>query len=129
MPYSFGLNFTGHWPSPFVDYARANFGNNRDDLTGALACAASYHVYHSFKLGNLPIIQKATETGTFGHVRAFALSSAKAFLNDYDIVSDGFILCIGNSGLKRDRSQLGSLGSSSRPTALNSHSLALVPDS
>ena len=34
-------------------------GNNINDLTGALACATSYHVYHSLKLGNLPIIQKS----------------------------------------------------------------------
>ena len=104
------------------------YGNSRDDPTGALACATSYHVYHSLKLGNLPIIQRAIETGMFSHVRAFALSAAKAFLNEYDIVSDWLILCIGHSGSKRDRSQLGSLASSSRPTAFTSHSLALVPD-
>ena len=97
------------------------FGNDIDDLTGALACATSYHVYHSLKLSNLPIIQKAIETGMFGLVRAFALSSARAFLNDFDIKSDGLILCCGYSGLKRDRSQLGSLASSSRPAASASH--------
>ena len=97
------------------------FGNDIDDPTGALACAASYHVYHSPKLGNLPIIQKANETGMFGLVRAFALSSARAFLNEFDIVSNGLILCCGNSGLKIDRSQLGSLASSSRPAASSSH--------
>ena len=32
------------------------FGNGNDDITGALACATSYHVYHSLKLGNLQII-------------------------------------------------------------------------
>ena len=105
------------------------WGNDIDDLTGALACATSYHVYHSLKLGNLPIIQKANETGMFGFVRAFSFSSARAFCNDFDIVPNGVILCCGYSGLKRDRSQLGSFGSSSRPTALNSHSVALVPDS
>ena len=104
-------------------------GNDRDDLTGTLACATSYHVYHSFKLSNLSIFQKAIETGMFGHVRTFALSSARAFLNEFDIVSNGLILCCGNSGLKRDRSQLGSLASSSRPTASDSHFLALEPDS
>ena len=76
------------------------FGNDIDDLTGVLACATSYHVYHSLKFGNLPIIQKAIETGTFSHVRAFAISSAKAFLNDFDIMSNGGILSIGFSGLK-----------------------------
>ena len=96
------------------------FGNDIDDPTGALACATSYHVYHSLKLGNLPIIQKAIETGTFGHVRAFALSSAKAFLNDFDIMSNGTILSIGCSGLKRDLNH--SLTSNSRPIAFNSHS-------
>ena len=105
------------------------FGNDIDDLTGALACATSYHVYHSLKLGNLPIIQRAIATGMFSLVRAFALSAAKAFLNDYDIMSDGFILCCGFSGIMRDRSQLGSLASSSRPTASDSHFLALEPDS
>ena len=49
------------------------------DLTDALACATSYHVYHSFKFGNLPIIQKAIETGMFGHVRAFAMFVPKRF--------------------------------------------------
>ena len=87
-------------------------GNDIDDLTGALACATSYHVYHSLKLGNLAIIQRVIETGTFGLVRAFTLSAAKAFLNDCDIESDGFILCCGFPGLMRDRSQLGSLASS-----------------
>ena len=38
------------------------FGDAIDDLTGALACATRYHVYHSGKCGNLPIIQKAIET-------------------------------------------------------------------
>ena len=95
-------------------------GNDTDDLTGALACAASYHVYHSLKLGNLPLIQKAIETGTFGLVRAFALSAAKAFLNEYDIKSGWIILCCGFSGLMRDRSQLGSLASSSYHAASTS---------
>ena len=87
-------------------------GNDVYDLNGALACATSHHIYHSLKLGNLQLIQRAIVTGTFGLVRAFALSAAKAFLNDYDIVSDGFILCCGFPGLMRDRSQLGSLTSS-----------------
>ena len=96
------------------------FGNDIDDLTGALACATSYHVCHCLKLGNLPIIQKATETDTFGHVRAFALSSAKSFLNEFGSMINGTILSIGYSGLKRDLNR--SLTSNSRPIAFNSHS-------
>ena len=68
----------------------------------------------------MPIIQKAIETARFSLVRAFALSSASAFLNEFDIVSNGLILCVGYSGLKRD--QLGSLASNSRPVAFTSHS-------
>ena len=44
----------------------------------------------------MPIIQKAIETGMFGLVRAFALTSARAFLDEFDIVSDGLILCCGH---------------------------------
>jgi len=93
-------------------------GNDIHDLTGALACATSYHVYHSLKLGNLPIIQKAIETGRFGHVRALAFSTAKAFMNDFDIMSNGDILCIGFSGLKRGHVPL-PLASNPRPIASN----------
>ena len=96
------------------------FWNDIDDLAGALACATSYHVYHSLKLGSLPMIQQAIETGTFGHVRAFAFSSAKSFLNEFDIMSNGTILSIGYSGLKRDLNR--SLASNSRPVAFTSHS-------
>ena len=97
------------------------FGNDIDDLTGALDCATSYHVYHSLKLGNLPIIQKAIETATFSHVRAFALSSAKSFMNEFDILANGSILNIGYSGLKREHNLM-PLTSNSRPIAFNSHS-------
>ena len=62
------------------------FGNDKDDHTGVLACATSYHVYHSLKFGNLPLIQRAIETGRFGLVRAFALSSARAFMSDFGIL-------------------------------------------
>lgn len=96
------------------------FGSDIDDLTGALACATSYHVHHSIKLGNLPIIQKAIETGTFCHVRAFALSSAESFSNEFDIMSNGTILGIGYSGLKTELNH--SLASNSRPIAFDSHS-------
>ena len=68
-------------------------GNGSADLTGVLACATSYHTYHSSKVGNLFLIKQAIETGMFSHVRAFAFSSAKAFLNEYDIKSNGTILC------------------------------------
>ena len=67
-------------------------GNDTNALTGALACATSYHMYHSLKFGKLPIIQQAIETGTFCHFRAFAFSSAQAFLNKYGIKSNGSIL-------------------------------------
>ena len=78
------------------------FGNDRDDQTGALACATCYHVYHSLKFGNLPLIQSAIETGRFSLVRAFALSAARAFCNEYGIQPVGLILRIcSNSGFKR----------------------------
>lgn len=96
-------------------------GNDIDDLIGALACATSYHVYRSLKLGNLPIIQKAIDTGTFSHVRAFVISSAKSFMNEVDILSNGSILNIGCSGLKREHNLM-PLTSNSRPIAFNSHS-------
>ena len=98
------------------------FGNDKDDHTGALACATSYHVYHSLKFGNLPIIQKAIETGRFGLVRAFALSSARAFMSDFGILSKGSTLGIGcSSGFKREQGHtLVPLTSNSRPIAFNS---------
>ena len=104
------------------------FGNDIDDLTGALACATSYHVYHSLKFGTLPIIQKAIETGMFGHVRAFAISCAKAFLNDFDIMSNGSILSIGHTGLKREHNLMPLLTSNSRPIAFNPHLDDNCPD-
>ena len=112
------------------------FGNDIDDLTGALACATSYHVYHSLKFdnfrieieNNLPIIQKAIETGTFSHVRAFAFSSAKAFLNDFDIMSKGGILSIGFQGFKREHNLMPLLTSNSRPIAFNPHLDDNCPD-
>ena len=104
------------------------FGNDIDDLTGVLACATSYHVYHSLKLGNLPIIQKAIETGTFSHVRAFAFSSAKAFLNDFDIMSNGGILSIGFPGLKREHNLMPLLTSDPRPITFNAHLDDNCPD-
>ena len=55
------------------------FGKDINDLTGALACATSYHVYHVLNFGKMPEIKKAIETGTFGPVRAYAFSSANAF--------------------------------------------------
>ena len=96
-------------------------GSDSADLTGVLACAPSYHIYHSLKFGKLPLIMQAIETGMFSHVRAFAFSSAQAFLNDYDIKSNGTILCCGNSGLLRDSSHFGSLTSSPDQAALNHH--------
>ena len=97
-------------------------GKDSSDLTGALACATSYHIYHSLKFGKLLIIKKAIETGMFSQVRAYAFSSAQAFLNDYDIKSNGAILCCGNSGLQRDSSHLGFLANSPDQAIYNSHS-------
>ena len=104
------------------------FGNGIDDLTGVLACATSYHVYHSLKLGNLPIIQKAIETGTFSQVRAYGFSCAKAFLNDFDIQSTGGILSIGFQGLQGDRNFSAVSTNESRPLISNSHLDEYCPD-
>ena len=71
------------------------FGSDINDLTGALSCAIGYHTYHSLKFGKMPEIRKAIETGTFRHVRACAYSAAKAFMNDFDIQSNGTILKCG----------------------------------
>ena len=109
------------------------FGNDKDDHTGVLACATSYHVYHSLKFGNLPLIQKAIETGMFGLVRAFALSSARAFMSDFGILSKGSTLGIGySSGFKREQdSDFGHtpVPSTSRPhpAAFNSQRSDEVP--
>ena len=96
-------------------------GNDGADLTGALAIATSYHTYHSLKFGKLPLIMQAIETGTFSHVRAFAFSSAQAFLNEFGIKSRGSILCCGSSGLLRNSSHLGCLASSPDQVAFNFH--------
>jgi len=99
------------------------FGKDRNDLTGALTCSTSYHVYHSLKLGKLSLIQHAIESGMFSQVRAYAYSSAKAFLSDFDIQSNGVTLnCGSNSGLSRDTAtgyQAGTLVDSPVPTALD----------
>ena len=96
-------------------------GKECNDLTGALACATSYHIYHSSKIGRTLVINKAIGTGMFGHVRAYAYSSAKAFSNDYDIKSSWTILCCGFSGLLRDSSHLGFLANRSDQTVYSSH--------
>ena len=61
------------------------FGNDIDDMTGALVCAISYHVYHSLKFGKKTGIDAAIESGTFSHIRAHAYSCTKTFLNEFDI--------------------------------------------
>ena len=96
-------------------------GNNSNDLTGVLACATSYHTYHSLKFSRLSLIKHAIETGTFSQARAYAFSTAQVFLNDYEIMSNGSILCCGSSGLMRDFSHLGFLANSSDQTVYNSH--------
>ena len=98
------------------------FRKDSIDLTGALACVTSYHIYHSVKFGKWVIIKKAIETGMFSQVRAYAFSSAQAFLNDYDIKSKGAIFCCGNSGLQRDSSHLCFLANSPDQAVYNSHS-------
>ena len=59
----------------------------------------------------------------FSQVRAYAYSSAKAFLSDFDIQSNGVTLnCGSNSGLSRDTAtgcQAGTLVGSPVPTALD----------
>ena len=79
------------------------FGKHRLDLTGGLACSTSYHFYHSLKFGKLSLTRQAIESGRFSQVRAYAFSAAKAFLNDFDIQSNGIILnCGGRSDRQRD---------------------------
>ena len=73
-----------------------------NDTTGALVCAIGYHVYHSLKFGKKPEIKSAIESGTSCHIRAYAYFTAKAFMNDYDIKSNGIILkCGGRFDLQR----------------------------
>ena len=102
------------------------FGNNSHDLTGVLACATSYHVYHSLKFGKILLIRQAIESGCdsgmFSQVRACAYSAAKAFLNDFDIQSNGIILCCGTSGLPKDPSHLGFLTNSPGQVISTRHS-------
>ena len=78
------------------------YGNDINDMTGALVCANGYHVYHSLKLGKKAEILSAIESGRFSHIRAYAYSTAKAFMNDFDIKSNGLILkCGGRFDLQR----------------------------
>ena len=86
-----------------------------------VACATSYHTYHALNFGKLPLIKQAIETGMFSQVRAYVFSSAKAFLNDFDIKSNGTILRCGHSGLLRDSSHLSFLANSSDQTVFNSY--------
>ena len=76
--------------------------------------ASTIHTY-------LPLIMQAIETGTFSHVRAFAFSSAQAFLNEFGIKSRGSILWCGSSGVLRNSSHLGSLANNPDQVAFNLH--------
>ena len=57
----------------------------------------------------------------FGQVRAYTFSTAQAFLNDFDIKSNGAILCCGFSGLLRDFSHLVSFTNRSDQPVLTNH--------
>ena len=104
------------------------FGKDKFDLTGVLACSTSYHVYHSLKFGKISLVKQAIETGTFSQVRAYAFSAAQAFLNDFDIQSNGIILnCGGRSDRKRDDAygyQAGTLVGSPVPLAPDQRDVA-----
>ena len=71
---------------------------------------------------------QAIGTGTFSHVRAFAFSSARAFLNDFDIMSKGGILSIGFQGFKREHNLMPLLTSDPRPITFNAHLDDNCPD-
>ena len=70
-------------------------GRDINDITGALACAIGYHICHSFKLGRMQEILKAIENSMSSYIRAYACSTAEAFMNDSDIQSNGFIVACG----------------------------------
>ena len=70
-------------------------GKDIDDMTGALVCAISYHVYHSLKFGKKSELQSAIESGRFDHIRAENVSITNSFLNEFDIQSNGLILRVG----------------------------------
>ena len=96
-------------------------GRDSNDHNGAIACATSYHVHPSLTFGKMFESKKAIETGMFSHVRAYAFSSAKAFLNDYDIESHGAILNCGKTDLQKDPSQLGFFANSLDQAFSTSH--------
>ena len=63
------------------------YGNDKNDIAGALICAISYHVYHSLKLGNRSNVMKAIDSNSFCSIRAAAHPIAKAFMNEFGIQS------------------------------------------
>ena len=73
------------------------YGNDRNDVAGALICANAYHVYHSLKLGNRNNVLKAIESNNFCKIRASAHSLAKAFDNEFGIQSKLHNSKLGNS--------------------------------
>ena len=104
------------------------YGKGTADLNGPLVCATGYHVYHSLKLGNKVILQKAIDSGNFALVPAHAHSTTKAFQIEFGIQSIGGILKCGChhsstrqtvSDLRRAPAPTSSLG----PAASASHSL------
>ena len=48
------------------------YGNDRNDVAGALICANSYHVCHSLQLGNKNNVLKTIESNNFCNIRASA---------------------------------------------------------
>ena len=85
-------------------------GKDTHDITGALACAIGYHIYHSRKFGKMQEILKAIENSMFSYIRAYAFSTAEAFMNDFGIQSNGFIF---KCGRHRDRQRARPLTNSS----------------
>ena len=99
------------------------FGNDKEDVTGALACAIGYHIYHSLKFGKMPELSKAIESSRFSCTRAFAFSSAKAFMNDFDIQSNGVTF---KCGRHPDLQRVSTLNSRHDQSASNSHYQGLL---
>ena len=83
-----GFDHVPGWHEPF-------FGNDINDITGALACAIGYHIYHSLKFGKMHELLEAIESSRLSYIRAYAFSTARAFINDFDIQSNGVILKCG----------------------------------
>ena len=73
------------------------YGNDTNDIAGALICAPSFHLYDSLKIGTRSNVMKAIDYSTFSSICASAHSIAKAFKNELDIQSMGGILKCGTT--------------------------------